>query len=43
MVLLGIKQKLSISFHAQTDNQTKRMNQTIEIYIRCYINYKQDN
>jgi hypothetical protein len=31
------------SFHVQTDGQTERMNQTIEIYIRCYMNYKQDN
>jgi hypothetical protein len=43
MVLLEIKRKLSTSFHAQTDSQIKRMNQIIKIYIRCYINYKQDN
>jgi hypothetical protein len=40
IVLLGIKQKLLISFYTQTDNQTKRINQIIEIYFYCYINYK---
>jgi hypothetical protein len=43
IVLLGIKRKLSTSFYTQTDRQIKRINQTIEIYIRYYINYKQDN
>jgi hypothetical protein len=40
MVLLGIKRKLSISFYAQIDRQIERINQTIETYIRYYINYK---
>jgi hypothetical protein len=42
-LLLGVKGKLSTSFHPQTDGQTERMNQTIEQYLRIYCNYQQDN
>jgi hypothetical protein len=41
--LSGIHHKLSIAYHPQTDRQTERLNQTIEQYLRCYVNYQQDN
>ncbi len=40
---LEIHHKLSTAYHLQTDKQMKRMNQTLKQYLRCYINYKQND
>ncbi|KAH7562953.1 reverse transcriptase [Bipolaris maydis] len=40
---LGVKKKLSTSFHPETDGQTERTNQTLEQYLRMYVNKLQDN
>jgi len=39
--MLGIKTKLLIAFHPQTDNQTKRMNQELEQYLKFFVDYRQ--
>ncbi len=39
----GIKWKLSMAFHTQTDGQTKRQNSTMKAYLRAFVNYEQDN
>ena len=39
--MLGIKSKLLIMFHSQTDGQTKRINQELEQYLRMFTNHRQ--
>ena len=43
MIQLGIKHKYLIAFHPQTDSQIEQINQTVEQYLRAYINYKQND
>ena len=40
---LGIKAKLSTAHHPETDGQSERVNQSMEAYLRSYVNYMQDD
>jgi len=41
--MLGIKTKLSMAYHPETDRQTERTNQELEQYLRMYVNYRQNS
>jgi hypothetical protein len=41
--LLNVKTALSTAYHLQTDGQTERLNQDIEIFLRFYVNHMQDD
>jgi len=41
--LLGVDIRLSSVFHPETDGQTELTNQTLEQYLRCTLNYQQDD
>jgi hypothetical protein len=41
--ILGVWPQMSTSFHPQTDSQTERINQMIEVYLESFINYEMDN
>jgi len=41
--LLGVDIQLSSAFHPKIDGQTERTNQTLEQYLRCTVNYQQDD
>ena len=43
MVEQGIKAVIFIAYYLQTDEQIKRLNQTLKQYLRQYINYIQNN
>jgi len=40
--MLGIRSKLLMVFHPQTDGQTERVNQELEQYLRMFINHRQE-
>ena len=39
---MGIKSKISMAFHSQTDNQIERVNQELEQYLRMIIDHRQE-
>jgi len=43
LALFGVVRKLSTAFHPQTDGQIERINQIVEQYFHCYINYRQND
>jgi len=40
---LKINHKMLTAYHSQTDEQSKQMNQTVEMYLRHYVNRNQNN
>jgi len=40
---LGIKRAISTAYYPQTNGQMERINQEVEVFLRYYINYKQDD
>jgi len=40
---LRIKRAMSTVYYSQTNSQMKRINQEVEVFLRHYINYRQDD
>ena len=40
---LGIRLRMSTTFHPQTDGQSERLNQTIEAYLQIFCNFEQND
>ncbi|KAF4228200.1 hypothetical protein CNMCM8980_006938 [Aspergillus fumigatiaffinis] len=41
--LMGIEQRLTTAYHPQANGQTEQTNQTVEQYLRHYVNYQQND
>ena len=41
--IAGVKISLTSAFNPQSNGQTERTNQTLENYLRCFLNFQQDN
>jgi len=40
--MIGVKRRMSMAYHPQTDGQTERTNQVLEGYLQTFVNYDQD-
>ena len=40
MSRLGLNHRLTTAFRASVDRQIERLNQELEVYLRCYVNYE---